>query len=350
MKPEREGEWKEAGRRCRLSAEALQMAIQLGLNPRSLIKNIPSPKQQWKAPVEDWVREMFAKRFGDRKPEARLPEGLRSSGGPLPEHADGKPTFGPERLAQQPGLPDAASEPERNLLQDMEQELEARFERGEIDVETWSDELRLLERETPVSRGEIAQENELMVKRQRALRLAGEHVAAAFCELSFVEKIVLFGSVAAPLKKEVPRFRRFRREQVAIWHECNDVDLAVWVSDLSHLQSMKKALSKALRAYEQASRKEFLPGVPTHAIDVFLFEPRTQRFRGNLCHFSSCPRGKSDCEVTGCGAQPFLRLYEEFKFDRTCLLSEHNVVLFERKPPATAHGTAGVDDSSEIPF
>lgn len=52
----------EAQRRCRLSDEAMRMAKESGLSPRSLIKNIPSPKEQWKAPVEDWVRTMYEKR------------------------------------------------------------------------------------------------------------------------------------------------------------------------------------------------------------------------------------------------------------------------------------------------
>ncbi|MBI4322371.1 MAG: hypothetical protein HY675_28090 [Chloroflexi bacterium] len=56
--------WMEAQRRCRLSDDALRMAKELGLSPRSLIKNIPSPRQQWKAPVEDWVRAIYEKRFG----------------------------------------------------------------------------------------------------------------------------------------------------------------------------------------------------------------------------------------------------------------------------------------------
>jgi len=34
------------------------MARELGIGPRSLIKNIPAPTQQWKAPVEDWVRDL----------------------------------------------------------------------------------------------------------------------------------------------------------------------------------------------------------------------------------------------------------------------------------------------------
>jgi hypothetical protein len=43
-----------------------------------------------------------------------------------------------------------------------------------------------------------------------------------------VHKAVLFGSVSAPPTKEVPRFSRLRREGIAIYHECKDVDLAVW--------------------------------------------------------------------------------------------------------------------------
>jgi hypothetical protein len=49
--------WKEAARRCRLSREALAMA-RSGNEP----KEVPGPKQQWKAPVEQWVRDMYAKR------------------------------------------------------------------------------------------------------------------------------------------------------------------------------------------------------------------------------------------------------------------------------------------------
>jgi len=56
--------WAEAQRRCRLSDEAMQMAKAMGLSPRSLIKNIPSPKEPWKAPVEDWVRTISGKRHG----------------------------------------------------------------------------------------------------------------------------------------------------------------------------------------------------------------------------------------------------------------------------------------------
>jgi hypothetical protein len=54
--------WAEAARRCRLSPADVRMAKELGFEPRSLLKSVPSPKQAWKAPVAEWVRELYAKR------------------------------------------------------------------------------------------------------------------------------------------------------------------------------------------------------------------------------------------------------------------------------------------------
>ena len=76
MKAQREREWAEAKRRCRLSVEELRMAKELGMSPRSLMKNIPSPSQRWKMPVKAWVRDLHARKFGERRetqpPPARV--------------------------------------------------------------------------------------------------------------------------------------------------------------------------------------------------------------------------------------------------------------------------------------
>jgi len=55
-------EWAEAKKKCRLNEEKIQMAKEMGLNPRSLIKNIPSKTQKCKSPVHVWIREMYQKR------------------------------------------------------------------------------------------------------------------------------------------------------------------------------------------------------------------------------------------------------------------------------------------------
>ena len=54
--------WAEAKNKCRLNMAEIELAKRLGLNPRSLIKNIPSKSQQWKAPVGVWLQEIDAKR------------------------------------------------------------------------------------------------------------------------------------------------------------------------------------------------------------------------------------------------------------------------------------------------
>jgi hypothetical protein len=61
-KSTRDDEWAEAYRKCRLNLETLQMAKEMGLNPRSLIKNIPAQSEKWKAPVKVWIQEMYEKR------------------------------------------------------------------------------------------------------------------------------------------------------------------------------------------------------------------------------------------------------------------------------------------------
>jgi hypothetical protein len=60
-KRKREQEWAEAKRRCRLNDESIQMAKELGLSPRSLIKNIPHAREPWKAPVKDWIQHLYQK-------------------------------------------------------------------------------------------------------------------------------------------------------------------------------------------------------------------------------------------------------------------------------------------------
>ena len=55
--------WAKAKQVCRLNMEDIRMAKQLGMSPRTLMKNNPSPSQQWKAPVRVWIRELYAKSF-----------------------------------------------------------------------------------------------------------------------------------------------------------------------------------------------------------------------------------------------------------------------------------------------
>ena len=66
-------QWARAKQVCRLNLEDIQMAKELGLSPKALMKNQPSPSQRWKLPVKLWIRELHAKRFGSRVKAAHGP-------------------------------------------------------------------------------------------------------------------------------------------------------------------------------------------------------------------------------------------------------------------------------------
>ena len=76
-KIKRDQAWVEAKRRCQLNQDDIRKAKELGLNPRKLIKNIPSKSQQWKAPVKYWIRELYEKQ--QRKIAARRASKLHNS-------------------------------------------------------------------------------------------------------------------------------------------------------------------------------------------------------------------------------------------------------------------------------
>lgn len=59
---EKDRTWAEAKNRCRLHTRDIQLAKQLGMSPKSLLKNIPSPKEQWKLPVKQWIHELARKK------------------------------------------------------------------------------------------------------------------------------------------------------------------------------------------------------------------------------------------------------------------------------------------------
>ena len=66
-------QWARAKQVCRLNMEDIRMAKELGMSPKSLMKNQPSPSQRWKSPVNLWIRELHANRFGRREKPVERP-------------------------------------------------------------------------------------------------------------------------------------------------------------------------------------------------------------------------------------------------------------------------------------
>lgn len=54
--------WAKAKEVCRLNMEDIRKAKELGLRPRTLIKNVPNSNQRWKAPVKIWIQNLFEER------------------------------------------------------------------------------------------------------------------------------------------------------------------------------------------------------------------------------------------------------------------------------------------------
>ena len=69
-----EQQWQEAKQKCRLNNDDIALAKRLGLNPRSLIKNIPNKSEPWKAPVKDWLHEIDEKRTKKAEQKRRRKE------------------------------------------------------------------------------------------------------------------------------------------------------------------------------------------------------------------------------------------------------------------------------------
>lgn len=178
-----------------------------------------------------------------------------------------------------------------------------------------------------MKRAEIEEENHLMLSRQRQFRVAADVVTDAWMRFAEVAAVAVIGSVARPLWKEVPRFREFRRARIEIWHECADLDLALWLDSQERLGALRRAAALALRgAYESGIGIS----VADHELDVFLIEPGTGRYTGRLCEFNQCPKGKRDCLAPGCGAIPFNKRVAEFTPHADLLAPASYSTLYER--------------------
>jgi hypothetical protein len=194
------------------------------------------------------------------------------------------------------------------------------------------------------TRREIAAQDRQMLDRQAQFRLAADAVTAALSRIPEVAAVALLGSVARPLWREVPRFQPFRDWDVPVWHECKDVDLAVWLNRLDRLQTLNRARSMAL--YQLF--KEMQIGVAHHQVEIFILQGEANAYRGRLCSFSQCPKGKRECLVPGCGRDPFLQQHADFTFWPHALAPDRIMHLYDRQRGilrrASETPAAGQDD------
>ncbi len=62
-------DWIEARKRFHLSHAQVQMARELGMNPKKLGKLDNHKQEPWKAPLQEFIEHLYLKRFGKERPE-----------------------------------------------------------------------------------------------------------------------------------------------------------------------------------------------------------------------------------------------------------------------------------------
>jgi hypothetical protein len=176
-------------------------------------------------------------------------------------------------------------------------------------------------------RAKIKQQNEYLLIQQRRFRVAADVVTDAWMAFPEIHAVAVIGSVAKALWKEVPRFSDFRREGIEVWHECRDLDLALWIDSQQRLHEIHRAANRALsKAFTSGADTSVVP----HQLDIFMFDPANDAYLGRLCSFSQCPKGKRDCLAPGCGAIAFNKVIDGFVPRADLLMPAQHAMLYRR--------------------
>jgi len=67
--PEKYQVWIEARKKYHLSHAHIQMARELGLNPRKFGGIANHRQEPWKVPLPEFIEDLYFKRFGKRRPD-----------------------------------------------------------------------------------------------------------------------------------------------------------------------------------------------------------------------------------------------------------------------------------------
>ena len=65
--------WVDARNKFRLSHAHIQMARELGLNPKKLGSLANHDQERWKSPLPQFIEELYNERFGRDRPELVMP-------------------------------------------------------------------------------------------------------------------------------------------------------------------------------------------------------------------------------------------------------------------------------------
>ena len=70
--PDKYQVWINARKKYRLSHAQIQMARELGMNPKKFGKKANHKQEPWKVPLPVFIENLYLKRFGKRRPDKVL--------------------------------------------------------------------------------------------------------------------------------------------------------------------------------------------------------------------------------------------------------------------------------------
>ena len=71
--PEKYQKWVDARKRYHLSHAHIQMARELGMNPKKFGKIANDKQEPWKVPLPEFIEDIYFKHFGKHKPDIVKP-------------------------------------------------------------------------------------------------------------------------------------------------------------------------------------------------------------------------------------------------------------------------------------
>jgi hypothetical protein len=294
--------YKESGK---LQERHVLMSIDLGMTQGAILEQYATAVDRGNLLLLEWVEDRFFAKHGHYSPDSEAT---------------------PENQAEHPA--------ENSLLMDPSDAISRMcYERGsreddEDAFELAGELIERLERETPVSYGEIHEEDRRMLRRQLDFRNAARAVTGLLAAMPEVQQVRVFGSVALPLWKEVSRHRRLRQKDISVFHECGNIDLAVWVNSPAPAEQMRKACSQVVRDLDD---QEIYLGIAHHLFSIHLIQAPENRYLGMVCHFNKCPKHKPECQVPGCGANRFVQILPWFRLKPERLNEFNSQILFQRE-------------------
>jgi len=161
------------------------------------------------------------------------------------------------------------------------------------------------------------------LRRYQGFLYAAVKLAEKLSKFSEVERIALFGSLAKPPFRERYRYKK----RIWAFHEPKDVDLAIWLSSLDNLGSMRRTLAMLIPSVIKKA-----PGICEGAMELFVFSSTSSKYLGRVCHYKQCPRSGGNCMIEGCGTPRHLRIENDFTLRPDAVSRFNSQVLFERTP------------------